>query len=374
MKHRIVYRMLCMLVPCVLLMVAGCATQIGIAASPSELYVEVDGSREVTVITVTDIGSSTPVTAPLTITSANTDVATIDGNSVVGMGEGTTELTITDGTFTTTATVNVVPAGTLPTTLVVTPTAVACTPESADTQLQVFATLTSGTSVDITADAIYGSNDSTVALVTAEGKVVCVSPGAAQVAVQYLGLAILVNVSVQGVPPASVAFTPTTLLCEIGDTPTVQISATDDQGLVSDVTGTASVSSSATGIARFNAGTVQCLAEGTATITANVNGVVAQLPVEVVPQIVDPSQLVSIAAVPQNVVCNVTQTAPFSIVGQLGDGSTVDVSADPLITYASSDSNIVLIFNGQPVCVQAGQATVQITLGALQTAALVTVQ
>jgi len=374
MKQRIVYRMLCMLVPCVLLMVAGCATQIGIAASPSELYIEVDGSREVTVITVTDIGSSTPVTAPLTITSADTDVATIDGNSVVGVGEGTTELTITDGTFTTTATVNVVPAGTLPTTLVVTPTAIMCTPESADTQLQVFATLTSGTSVDITADAIYGSNDSTVALVTAEGKVVCVSPGAAQVAVQYLGLAILVNVAVQGVPPASVTFTPAELLCEIGDTPAVQISATDDQGLVTDVTGTASVSSSAMGIATFVGGAVQCLAEGTATITANVNGVVAQLPVEVVPQIVDPSQLVSIAAVPQNVVCNVTQTAPFSIVGQLGDGSTVDVSADPLISYASSDSNIVLIFNGQPVCVQAGQATVQITLGALQTAALVTVQ
>lgn len=374
MHQRTVYRMLCMLLPCVLLMVAGCATQIGIAASPSEIFIEVDGSREVTVVTVTDLGPSAPVKDPLKITSADTDIATIDGGSVVGVSEGTTELTITDGTFTTTATVNVVPAGTLPTRLVVTPTAITCTPESEDTQLDVFATLTSGTSVDISADAIYGSNDSTVALVTAEGTVVCVNSGSAQIAVQYLGLAILVDVTVHGVPPASVVFTPTDLLCEVGDMPAVQISATDDQGLVTDVTSTAGVSSSATGVATFGAGAVQCVAEGTATITANVNGVIAQLPVEVVQQIVDPNQLVSIAPVPANVACNVTQVAPFSIVGQLGDGSTVDVSADPLIMYASSDSNVVLILNGQPVCVQRGQAAVQITLGALQTTATVTVQ
>jgi hypothetical protein len=352
----------------------GCGTQIGIAASPSDLFVEVNGSRVVNVVAVMDVGAPRPITEPVTITSNDESVAEVIDGSVVGVSEGETTLAITDGTFAATAKVTVVPEGTLPTRLVVTPTSIICTPESPDTQLDVFAVLTSGTSTDITAEATYGSNASTVALVTPEGRVVCVDPGNAQIAVQYLGLAILINVAVEAVPPASVAIVPDMLQCVVGERPTVQVLAENSEGVVTDVTDSAVYSSTAPGVALVSNGVVDCRVVGTAVIRANVNGAVAELEVEVVTEVVPPNQLVEIRAEPASVVCGVTQRAPFTVIGETAGGATFDVSNDPQLVFTTISGNAVLILDNQPICTQRGQATVGVTLGALETTVAVTVQ
>ena len=214
---------------------AGCATQVGIAASPSEIYVEVGGTATVNVVAVMDIGAPTAVTTPLTISSSDEAVAVVSGQEVTGVAEGTVILAISDGVFSTTADVHVVAAGTLPGELAITPTSISCTPASENTQLEVFAVFADGIGEDVTELATYSSSDPSVTLVTAEGVVVCVGEGDASVAAQHLGASTSIEVVVGRVPPLEVRFSSSTLTCAAGESRLVQVLASWEDGSTTDV-------------------------------------------------------------------------------------------------------------------------------------------
>ncbi|UCC30416.1 MAG: hypothetical protein JSU86_19725 [Phycisphaerales bacterium] len=348
-----------------LMLCAGCGTQVGIAASPSEIYVEVGGTVVVNVVGVLDTGSLTAVSAPLTITSSDSAIVAVSGEVVMGIVEGTAVLTITDGVFTTTAKVHVVAAGTLPTELVVTPTSVWCTPASDDTQLEVFAIFASEAGEDITDRASYGSSDSSIALVTAEGLVVCVGEGEVTVAAQYRGVSDTINVVVGATPPLAIAFSSSTLTCAPGESYEVQVLASWEDGSRTDVSLSAAYSSTDDTVAAASLGQVQCLSEGSATIVGDVLGVIGVLEVDVQAVAPAPDELVDLRISPSSVDCGLAQAAAFAVIAEYGDGTTVDVTSSSQTQYLSADSSVALVLQGQVLCVQQGQTTVQATFGDL---------
>lgn len=348
-----------------LILCAGCGTQVGIAASPSEIYVEVGATAAVTVVGVLDTGSFTAVSAPLTITTSDSAIVTVSGEVVMGVMEGTAVLTITDGVFTTTAKVHVVAAGTLPTELVVTPTSVSCTPVSDDIQLEVFAIFASGAGEDITDRASYGSSDSSIALVTLEGLVVCVGEGEATVTAQYRGVSDTINVGVGATPPLAIAFSTSTLTCAPGESHGVQVLASWEDGSTTDVGPSAAYSSTDDTVAAASLGQVQCLSEGSATIVADVLGVIGVLEVDVQAVATDPDELVDLRISPSSVDCDLAQAAVFAVIAEYGDGRTADVTSSSQTQYLSADSSVALVLQGQVLCVQQGQTTIQATFGDL---------
>jgi len=353
---------------------AGCGTQVGIAASPVEIFVEVGGTAAVTVVGVMDNGSVTAASVPLTITSSDNAIATVSVEVVTGVAEGTATLSITDGVFATLATVNVVAAGTLPNQLVVTPTAISCNPASEQTQLEVFAIFTGTGSEEITDKVSYDSSATAVALVTTSGSVVCVSEGEAVISAQYLGLTSTVDVVVAGLPPQSVYFPAPSLTCEVGETYVVQVLATWQDGSTTDVTLAAQYSSSNTTSATALLGQVECLAEGSVTVIADVLGIVGVLQVNVQAAAVDPNEVVDLRISPPSITCGLAGSAQFALIAEFGDGRTVDVTTDAQTQYQIGNSSVALLLDGQVVCTQQGQTTLQAAYAGLVASATVNVQ
>jgi hypothetical protein len=356
------------------LVCTGCSTQVGIAASPSEIYVEVGGSAVVRVVAVMDSGSPVPVTTPLTITSSDEEVAQVSDETVVGVAEGTAVLSISDGVFDTSATVQVVAAGTLPDELVVTPVSISCTAASEDTQLEVFAILSTGAGEDVTDQASFSSSDTSAALVTSAGLVVCVDAGQAIITTKYLGFSVVVDVQVGAVPPRAVAFASTILDCTAGESQVVQVSATWENGTTTDVSESASYSSSDPSVATALAGQVECLAEGTARIVADVAGVTDTLFVTVEPVQPDPDELVDLRFVPSSITCNLAGSVYFALIAEYGDGRTEDVTTNSQTRIQSTSTAAILVPGGQVLCVQQGQATLQAAFGGAAASATVTIE
>ena len=352
---------------------AGCGTQIGIIAVPAVIYIEVGGTAAVNVMGVMDRGSNTQVDGPFILTSNDETIVVVSGQVVGGLAEGTAIVTITDGVFTTTVVVHVVAAGTLPTQLVITPATIACTPVSDHTQLEVFAVLTTGQSQDVTELATYTSSDSDVALVTEDHEVVCVDDGDATVTVEYLGVSDSIEVSVGVAPPSSVTFSPASLTCEVGELYQVQVLASMADGSTLDATYAATYVSSDASVAVAAQGVVQCVSEGEATIIADVAGVMDSLAVEVEPVSVDPDALVALSITPAVLSCTPGEVAVFTVIAEYGNGQTYDVTTNTQAQYQISNSNVAMLFQGQVVCLQQGQATIQVTFGGLTATATLNV-
>jgi len=338
---------------------SGCGSQIGIVVSPSELYVEVGGTTTVNVLAVMSLGSPTPVSGAVTITSSDAAVADVSGLVITGLAEGSVLLTITDGTFTTAASVTVVAAGSIPAGLVVAPTSITCTSESEPIQLEVFAVFASGSSEDITDAASFSSSNSPVALVTPEGVVVCVSPGTAVIRVAYLGRTGSANVTVGSLPPSSVNVIPASVICAVGDTVSVQVVAIEVGGTPTDATRTAGYLSSDNSVATASAGQIGCVTEGTATITVNVSGVLGTVEVEVRTAVGGPDEVVGLRFLPTALSCGVTGSPAFVLIAEFGDGTSEDVTNALDTTYQSLNPSVAKILSNQVVCVQRGQTIIR---------------
>ena len=352
--------------------IAGCGTQVGIAPYPAEIYVELGGTETVYIWAVMDRGDPTVISEGLTITSTDESIATVDNLTVTGVAEGTTTLDVTDGTYTTTATVIVVAAGTIPSELIITPAEVTCTPESANTQLAVFGVMSGGASEDITELATFASDDSSIALVTDAGEVVCVAAGDATVTARYLGVRQDVDVTVGAVPPADVSVTPSSISCVVGETRSVSVVATWESGAVTNVTSAALYVSSDTEVATASSGTITCVGAGTTTVTTGVGGVTDTVSVTV--QQGTTGELVDLRFDPSLISCVPAETVTFQLIAEYGEGSTADVTRQLGTAYSTADTSIALISVGSVTCAQSGQTVIQGSYGGLITAATVNVQ
>jgi hypothetical protein len=183
-----------------------------------------------------------------------------------------------------------------------------------------------------------------------------------------------VTVTVGAIPPRTVDFSQSNLTCEVGEWHPVQVSATWNDGSTTDVSQSAAYSSSDTVVATASVGQVQCLAEGTAVITADVTGVNGVLNVTVQGASAAPDELVTLRISPSSVDCVTAEAVAFAVLAEYGDGTTLNVTTNTQTQYQSTDTMVAMILQGQVFCAQSGQATISAAFGGLMASASVNVR
>jgi uncharacterized protein YjdB len=158
------------------------ATLTSIAVTPaSPINLKVAATQQLTVTGTFSDASQANETSHSTFLSGTTSVAAVTtGGLVTAAGPGTSVITVTDGTKTTTVTVNV--ATPVLQSIASVPTTVSL-PAGGTQQLQINGTFDAGGPKDLTSSASFSSNDSTVATVSAGGLVTAVANGNTSIAV-----------------------------------------------------------------------------------------------------------------------------------------------------------------------------------------------
>jgi len=228
--------------------------------------------------------------------------------------------------------------------------------EGESKQITAIATMSDGSTVDVTDKATYVSANPNIATVSSNGLVTGVSEGSTTVTFFYEGKTVSVPVTVSaGVQ--SITVSPASFTKFVGDTVQLTVIATFPDGSTVDVTNSASYESSNNNIASVsNTGLVTGVNAGTVTITvsfggktATVTGIFA-LPVAEVT--VD-----SIDITPNPLTIPLGGSEQLTVTANMSDGTTVDVTN--LAEYQGSDESIIQVAsNGKVTGVGEGTTTI----------------
>ena len=263
--------------------VAPPAPVVAVRVQPDSVVLAPGAARAFTAV-ATDANGVALTGRAVTWSISNTAVARLDAeNRVVGVAEGIATVTATVEGVSGTATVRILPpAAAVVASVRVEPDSLSLTtgktgdlnPIALDAQGNVL----TGRSVT------WVSSDSKVATVGTGGTVTAVAPGVTEILVTVERVTARVRVRVTAPVVASVRIQPDTLLLVTGASATLSAVATDAEGnAISGRAVTWATSSAA--IASLGAGgTVTGVAEGTAEITATVDGVKATARVRVLPR------------------------------------------------------------------------------------------
>lgn len=295
---------------------------------------------------------------PVAWSSANTGVATIDGQGrLTGVAAGTAQVTATvEGrTATVTATVSLVPVATL-----------AVSPATLSLVTGATGTLTA-TARDAAGNTLTGrpvawsTSNAGIATVASGGVVTAVAPGSATITATSEGRTATAAITVTAPPPAAVAsvtLAPTTLALNVGGTGTLSATLRDASGNV--LTGrTVTWASSATGVATVSGGgVVTATGAGSATITATSEGRSATASVTVAAP--PPAAVASVSVTPGSLSLTVGQgTATLSATPRDASGSAL---TGRTVSWSSSNPGIATVSGGGIVTpVAAGSATITAT-------------
>jgi Bacterial Ig-like domain (group 2) len=162
------------------------------------------------------------------------------------------------------------------TSVVVTPTT-ASLAVNGKQQLQANANLSDRTAKDVTSVASWNSSDSNIASVSKSGMVTAVAPGKATVTASDEGqsASVTVTVAAQQKTVASIALSPQSATMVAGNTRQIHATVTYSDNSTSDVTSSASWTSSPAAVLTVSHGLVNAVAQGTGTVTASVGSVSA---------------------------------------------------------------------------------------------------
>lgn len=304
--------------------------------------------------------------------SSNDAIATVSGGKVKGVSPGT--VTITAGSATATVTVSsVVTYGYRMS------QASASVNTGGSVVLKVLRdTYTDGTVTvsgeDVSSLFTWSSSDNSVATVSG-GKVTAVKPGTVTVTASYGSEVLTAGVTVNPVVSYELEVSPSSVSVQVGKTASVKaVYWTLEDGVrksSSDVTASASWSSSSSSVATVSGGTVSGKASGTATVTASYDGRSATASVKVSSVVtyslsIEPSTLSVAAGKSAGLIAKLYTTT---------DGSTdsgVDVTSAASWSV-SSGSSYASVSGGTVTGISAGTATVKAQYNGESASATVTV-
>ena len=321
-------------------------------------------------------GTSTEVTSSATFTSSDTAIIQVSGRSLTGQKAGSATITATYSGRTTTTKITVSSAALTSISID------GSTVVSVGQAILVAATglFADGTKQDITAAATWTSSSTSLATValdsaSAKEKVTGVKAGSATISATYQGITGTASLTVTASAITAIGITPIQPILQKGTSKEFQATATYADGTTSDVTlqaawtisdaAVASVATSSTGVV------VRALAAGTATLTATVGTIKGSTTVTVTTP-----TLVSIALTPSTWSPNVGATQAFTATGSYSDASTADLTISA--TWSSTAATVVSVSNaagqkGQATALAAGTAQVQAALSGVTGSAAVTV-
>ncbi len=239
-------------------------------------------STTITATAVFSDGSAQQVAAAAVWATSAPGTATVNGGVVTGVGPGSATISATYQGQTATAQVTVAAQ---PVTVTVTGVSIGGTlslPVGGSTQLTVRASRSDGTSVDVTAQAAYQSNNGLVS-VSASGQVSGLAAGAANITATYQGFSAQVQVQVNAVAPTVTGITisggSSVKLLQLLNLTAV---ATLSDGTTQTVTGSATWSSSNPALLELaSSGVLRGLVVGNVTVTVTYQGHTTQKTVTV---------------------------------------------------------------------------------------------
>jgi hypothetical protein len=281
-------------------------------------------------------GTKQDVTSLSTWSSNSTGNATVDNTGkVTGVAAGSSGITAVYNGLTGNATITVTAA----TITGITVSAVTTTITSgASTQYKAIATLSDGTTQDVTDFATWNSSSAGVATVGSTGTVTGAGGGSSTITATFSGISGNAQATVSTATVTSLTIGPAATITK-GSTKQYTVTATYSNGVTMDVTNqVTSWSSTDTSIATIYSNGLSLGANaGTTTITASFGGVTATANLTV-----SPATLVSISIGPNVSVAKGT-TKQFTAIGTYSDGTTQDITYNA--SWATSDANAATVGN-----------------------------
>lgn len=330
-----------------------------VSLTPSPLTLAVNATTQMTVTLNVAQPTNTDVTltvdapsilqVPPSVTVPANQLATVF--TVTGLAVGDATVTATVGSSSKTALVHVIPPA---------PVAVSLLPSSQSIQQGATGTLTFTINAAQLTDTVVllTNSDATVLQVppsvtvpagqtSAPLAVIGLTPGTATVSATLDGVTVSATVTVTQPPTLVTGITPATLSLPKGKPGTLRVTVSPAPPAATDVTLTSSDASrvSVNSMVVVPAGSlfadfpVLAVSEGSAVITASLNGSTATATVTVTP-----AEVVMLTLAPQNPAAYVGESVPFTAIGTFTDGSTQNVTT--LVTWTSSDETKAIINSG----------------------------
>jgi alpha-tubulin suppressor-like RCC1 family protein len=236
-------------------------------------------------------------------------------------------------------------------------------------QLIVVATMSDGTTQEVTDMAAYQSDNESVATVSGSGLVSGINQGTANIIVSYQGKTENVPVTVSlGVSNLTVA--PSSINLIVGQNQQLAVTATMSDGSVQDVTHFASFTTANTSIASISdEGLITANGPGITDITVSYQDKTATVSVLVsVPVVI----VQDLTIQPNPIALAVGDSQPLTVTAYKSDGTTENVTG--IATYQVSDPAVVQVSNGTVTALAAGSATITATYEGKTASSVVTVQ
>ncbi|MDO2949138.1 Ig-like domain-containing protein [Aeromonas simiae] len=311
------------------------------------------------------------VTEQASWSSSNANIVRIDAPGVIrGQTTGKAAITATFDGQSAQAEITVTPATLSHLTMAIeeTPTETISLPAGVTQALEVWATYSDGSDIDVTTQAVWQSSHPGIVQIDAPGVVRGQAMGNAMVTATFGGLSAQAEITVTPATLSRLAITPGSVTLPMGPTQQFQVLAIYSDGSDSDVTTQAAWQSSHPNIVQIDStGVARSLAAGEATITATFGGLSAHADVTVPPTTlssltIDPASL----SFPKGIKQQIKAWATYS------DDSTIDVTTQ--VDWSSAEPDIVAIDDkGIVTGLAFGNAVIIATLGELSAQAEVSV-
>ncbi len=316
-------------------------------------------SSSSTVATVSNVGQVTAM-------SAGTSVIKAELNGVTGASE----LTVTSGTTSPTATLVSIAVSPASTSVAV----------GANKQLTATGTYSDGTTQNLTSSVTWSSSASNVASVSSTGVVSGKSAGSSTIqatsnSVSGSSKLTVTASSTTGIASlVSLSLSPASSSIAVNATKRFSATGTYSDGSTKNLTSTVTWSSSATSVATITAsGRATGVSAGSATITATSGSISASATLTVTAgSTSNPATMTSISVTPAASTVTVGAAQQYNAIATYSDGSTNNVTSS--VSWSSSASAIASInASGVASGVSAGTATITATSGSISGTAALTV-
>lgn len=345
---------------------------LGLTALQDSYTLDKWGTANATVEADLEGGSTEDVSAKATWGSSDESVATVSSAGVItaiSKGTATIDATYEDYTAYIAVTVNNV---TVTGVTIDQPSWVMLNSETK--QLHAQAMLSNYSTIDVTADATWASDDTDVVTVV-DGNLEAIGPGKALVSADFEGshAELIVTVANQYPEDYEIWFDRTSFNVQAGDSVDIRAALVVTGLAPEDVTLTSQWTTDNDNIAMVSGGTVTGVAEGHAKITATFGSTTASLNITVSgdPQNgggsggTDPQPVTLLDVTVNNPTVNLdlrdVPSYQLSLTAEFSDTSTLVVTDDEDTTWVSDNTNVAKVVNGLVTAVGVGKTTLHAT-------------
>lgn len=326
--------------------------------------IDEESSTSATVDASFDDGSTQDVTADASISSADTGVASVSGSTIVGEGPGQVDITAEYGGETETVSLTVEEV--LDVVDLEISLAEGTIKERRSTTASVTAIYEDDSTQDVTGQADISSADLTTATVSGS-TIFGQSPGETSISAEFEGESAQASLTVEELVIEELELTFEDSLITANESTTATVMASFEDGSTEEVTGEATIASQNTDIAGVSDATIEGIAAGEATITAEFDGETATATLTVSSVDVESISL----SLDESTIGDVDSTG-VTVMAQLSDGSTQDLTDQAAIT--TSDATVATVDGGTVLGQGPGEVTVTAEVGTASDSATLTVE